>query len=153
MILLVLLLGLTPDADLCSRAVGSIAAERPTVALTAPVRMAVCLRVARAARTAGLDEHLAVAVAWRESRLTPGLCSGKGACGPMQAIPRWWCPGGAREGCDLTAAGTRALAHYTAAHPSVEKALCHYACGNVCNRHGVSYARSVLKMRDWLRVE
>lgn len=153
MILIILLLGLIPGAEICTRAVGGIATERPAVTLTTPVRMAVCLRVAMAARSAGLDEHLAVAVAWRESRLTPGLCSGKGACGPMQAIPRWWCPGGTLEGCDLTAAGVGALAHYTNAHPSVEKALCHYACGNTCNRHGVSYARSVLKMRDWLRVE
>lgn len=103
----------------------------------------VCQEVALAARAAGVPARLAVTLAWSESRFQVGAVSPVGAQGPLQVLPRYWCPGGRAEGCDLTMAGTMALRQLFDAH-GLERGLCHYASGNVCTQQALKYARFVI---------
>ena len=106
---------------------------------------AVCLDVARAAREEGVPPRLAVTLAWSESRHRADVESRVGAVGPMQVIPRYWCPSKRRQGCDLTRAGVRALRVLIDRH-GAERGLCHYASGNVCTERARRYARGVLAL-------
>jgi hypothetical protein len=105
----------------------------------------VCLEVARAARAEGVDPHLAVALAWSESRMRHNVESPAGALGPLQVIPRYWCPDGRRDGCDLTRAGARALRVLIDRH-GPERGICHYASGNVCTPRALRYARYIIEV-------
>ena len=141
-----LLGGLAADAQTCAPAVRALRLEH---AAGIAVRAWTCLDVAREARAQGVEPTLAVAVAWHESRFDAVAESSMGARGPMQAIPRWWCPRGTAEGCDLTAAGVSALRSYLAQHGE-GRGLCHYNAGNKCGHRGRRYAASVLaRARRW----
>ena len=117
---------------------------------------ATCSDVASKAVRQDVDAVLAVAVAWTESRFDPRATSARAAQGPMQVMPRYWCPERTAEGCDLAHAGIRALDHYLEQHAQPIKALCHYNAGNVCGPRGVRYARYVLatarRLRELLRI-
>ncbi len=112
---------------------------------------ATCTDVARKAVRQDVDAVLAVAVAWSESRFDPQATSARAAQGPMQVMPRYWCPERRAEGCDLAEAGVSALNHYLDRHEKPLQALCHYNAGNVCGPRGVRYARYVLSTARHLR--
>ena len=107
------------------------------------------VRVVREARRQGVDADVALALAWRESRWTCGARSSAGAVGPLQVIPRHWCPGGREAGCDLVAAGIRALAYYRRTSPDWSEALCRYNAGTrgCAMGRGAGFAASVLEGR------
>lgn len=107
----------------------------------------VCQEVAFAARAAGVPVRLAVTLAWSESRFQADAVSPIGAQGPLQVLPRYWCPGGRAEGCDLALAGTMALRRLFDEH-GFERGLCHYAAGNVCNDRAMRYARFILERAE-----
>ena len=106
----------------------------------------VCARVASTATALGVDPRLAVALAWSETRFRSDLVSSVGAVGPMQIIPRWWCPGGRETACDTVAAGVRAVSLLTAEHGPLG-GVCRYACGEVCRPGCQRYARHILRAR------
>ena len=110
--------------------------------LRAALAVPVCAEVAVKARAAGVPARLATRLAYRESRLRHGLTSSAGAMGPLQAVPRYWCPAGVAEGCDLTAAGVRALRYYLRRERGdVRRALCAYTGRRQCGAEAVAWAR------------
>ena len=142
-----LLAGLAADARTCAPAVRALRLEH---AAGIAVRAWTCLDVSREARAQGVEPTLAVAVAWHESRFDVAARSSQGARGVMQVMPRWWCPRGTAEGCDLTAAGVAALRSYLAQHDGPAAGLCAYNAGNKCGPRGRRYAEAVLaSARRW----
>lgn len=122
-------------------------AIEPTCPTDRPRDWLVCQDVAVAARVAGVPVRLAVTLAWSESRFQADAVSRVGAVGPLQVLPRYWCPGGTVEGCDLALAGTMALRQLFDEH-GIERGLCHYAAGNVCNDRALRYARFIMSRAD-----
>jgi len=104
-----------------------IHAESPgRVWAAAPVCAEVAVKAAAAGHSAAWLTHLA----YRESRLRRDVCSRAGACGPLQAVPGYWCEG---EPCDLVAAGVRAWGHYERkAGGDRRRALCWYTGRRGC---------------------
>lgn len=107
-------------------------------------RSLVCADVAITALAHGVDPDLAVTVAFHESRMDWSARSGAGAVGPMQVVPRYWCPDRTEAGCDLVSAGVRALAEYTDRHGELE-GLARYNGGNRPAGASYAYARTVLR--------
>ena len=142
---LVALSGLLP----CAPALEALKAEH---ADRMAHRALVCVDVAREASDQGIDPWLAVAVAWTESRLIDGAYNRTvGASGPLQAVPKFWCPGGVREGCDLTAAGVRALVKYTSRY-GLSEGLARYAGGNNPGPVARGYSATVQRrVKRWKR--
>lgn len=110
-----------------------------------------CEDIAAAAMVEGVPVELAVALAYTESRLNPKAKSRAGALGPLQVIPRWHCPDRRRRGCDLVAAGVRALVRYRAIYGPWRRALCHWNSGNVCVRRSKTFAEIVLRRASELQ--
>lgn len=107
-------------------------------------RIEVCEDITHEAITQNVDPILAVAVAWRESAFIRTASSNKGAVGPMQVIPRFWCR---EKPCDYIEAGVRALKYYTKRY-GVEHGLCAYFSGKPCSsstRAANQYRLRVLK--------
>jgi soluble lytic murein transglycosylase-like protein len=109
-----------------------------------------CVEVSSAATLDDVPPDLAVSLAWHESAFRRDMVSRAGAAGPMQVIPRWACPRGQADGCDLVRAGTRTLARLVRRH-GPERAVCHYNAGNVCGRRAARYARAVVRGAERLR--
>lgn len=130
----------------CIAAWGMLAAEHNTD----PQRFGTCVRVGVEAHAQGVDVPLAVAVAWRESRLDGAAVSSAGAVGPMQVVPRWWCGGGDADGCDIVAAGVGALAALTGRY-GVRRGLARHNGGNVPPRASYTYADDVMQVAGELR--
>ena len=82
----------------------------------------ICQLIVESASRQDVPPELAVAVAWNESRLRFGGVSSRGAKGPLQVIPHYWCPDRhgrwtangehITKGCDLIEAGVLALSYY-----------------------------------------
>lgn len=105
-------------------------AEAPARVLAAAP---VCAEVAIKARAHGVDAQWLARLAFRESRFRRDRCSAAGACGPLQAVPRYWCAAGTAEGCDIVGAGVRAWAHYERkAGGNRSLALCWYTGRKGC---------------------
>jgi hypothetical protein len=113
-------------------------------------RVRLCSVVATRAELRGLPVEVIVELMWSESTWSNVINEDSGCSGPLQASPRWWCPDRKRRGCDLVAAGFRAFEAYTAKHPDLEDALCHYKSGNVCTPAARKGAREVLRWVDGL---
>lgn len=99
----------------------------------------------------GEDPPLMLSIAWAESRFYPNRKSSQGAVGPMQVMPKYWCPNGKRQGCDLVEAGFNAWQTYFEMEKGDEaEALCRYNSGKKCKHSPGArvYARKVLKTRD-----
>jgi soluble lytic murein transglycosylase-like protein len=114
-------------------------------------RMTTCIEVGQAAEVAHEDPALVLAMAWYESRFVTKAESAKGAVGPLQVIPAYWCPDGTRKGCDYVKAGLRALQAYKSKHRKMVEVLCHYNAGNVCWERSYDHARKVLRKAKSLR--
>lgn len=110
-----------------------------------------CVDVAAEAWRQAVDPTVAVALSYNETRLRPGRISAMRAVGPLQVIPRYWCPNREAAGCNLTRAGVRALKAYHERHGRWHKALCHYNAGNVCGEKGMRYASYILYTARRLR--
>lgn len=116
-------------------------------------RVSVCEDVAVEAIMQNVDPVLAVSVAWRESSLLRNAKSSKGAVGPMQVLPRFWCK---EKRCNLVKAGIDALKYYTTRY-GTRPGLCAYFSGKTCSRSSKSsdrYQRSVMQtynefMKHW----
>jgi len=114
-------------------------------------RLASCMAIAEAADAENVSMPLAVAVAWEESKFYTKAKSHAGAVGPLQILPKYHCPEGRLEGCDLVVQGVRALKKYVLKYSDREKglleALCHYNAGNVCGKRSKKYALRVYRLK------
>lgn len=108
-------------------------------------RVDICVRVAQQASLSNVDPALAVAISWRESRLTHmSIPNGADCVGPMQIKYRYWCPdatgdwniskaGGILASCDTIERGVFALDYYYRKHGGrLFDTLCAYGWGS-CN--------------------
>ena len=111
----------------------------------------VCVSVGLEAQRQEVDVTSALALAWSESRFTEVNTSSKGAKGPMQVLPKWWCDD--RRNCDYTEAGVKALKTFTRLFPDdFIDTICHYNSGvNDCNDRSISFAIYVSDLRDRVR--
>lgn len=106
----------------------------------------VCEEVRAAAYKGGVDEPLALAVAVEETRLRHISQKKSGARGPLQALPKYWCP---KKGkCDYVEAGIGALSYYLEDSPSERRALQRYAGAGKSAR---DYAERVLQRLKTIR--
>lgn len=108
-----------------------------------------CADVTIAAVTGGHDPTMILSIAWQESRFIPKKTSGAGAKGPMQVMPKYWCPNKRPHKCDLVIAGLLAWRTYLKRSKSVADALCRYGSGRPCvqSKGARRYARRVLATR------
>lgn len=109
-----------------------------------PAQANICTQIGLAAREEGIHPPLAIAMAWIESRFSANAESSAGAIGPLQIVPRYFCPGGDREGCNLIKAGFRAIRSWQYRYPQTW--LCHYNAGNTCGDRSRRYARAVRRI-------
>ena len=128
----------------------ALAALEPTVAQTH--RFQTCMAVGMVAEREGVDPSLAVALAWHESSMLTSLVSRAGAVGPLQVVPRWGCPGGQKDGCDLIGAGVRMLKMWQRHTRGDDRmAVAHYNGGRKPGKSSVRWARWVIITRDKLQ--
>jgi hypothetical protein len=119
-------------------------------------KMDTCWAIVQEAHEQDIDPALAITIAFNESRLRTDVKSSKGASGPLQAIPRLWCPDKngkwtsdgehIEKGCDLIEAGIRALKYYTQTKPTLHEALRAYGGGKA-----TGYANRVCKLLKGVR--
>ena len=114
------------------------------VELQMPDRISVCVSVMEEADRQGVPPNLSAAVAWHESKFNADAVSKAGAVGPLQILPRYWCPLKKLKDCDLVVEGVSALKVYIEKYDNYKKALCHYNSGNKCSNRSKTYARRVL---------
>jgi len=125
-------------------------------------RILICADVASQALRGGVDPALAVAVAWQESKFTNPPLSEWGCAGPMQVKVRYLCPNasgvwslteadGVLHGCNLVAAGVRALRYHVSRSQDDQDALCRYGWGRCDTDHRRRYVRETLRVRDVAR--
>ena len=125
----------------CILALGIIGAEHGD---DMHMRAIACADVTYEAMRAGVDVQLAVSVAYHESRIDYRAASSQGAVGPMQVVPRWWCPERKADGCDLVRAGVDALRTYTERY-GVRDGLARYNAGNEPGPRARAYASKVMR--------
>lgn len=107
----------------------------------------VCIKVAAEAHAWGIEPSLAVAVAYEESRFHEDRVSTVGARGPMQVIPKWWCPNRSPENCDFYFAGLKALDYYTYRY-ELTQALARYNGGRYRkSSRSYYYARRIIRLQ------
>jgi soluble lytic murein transglycosylase-like protein len=99
----------------------------------------------------GFDVPTVIALAYEESRFTGSARSKAGAIGPMQILPRYFCPDRREKGCDPVDAGMKAWGIYSTKYPKPRDSLCHYNAGRVCNTSSRRYANRVLARAESLR--
>ena len=117
-------------------------------------RFVTCMEVGGSARAHGVPPHIAISVAYTESRFNGKAVSPIGAVGPMQILPKYHCPGRRVDGCDLVASGLSALRRYSTKYGSWPLALCHWNSGNECYRRSKRFARIVLsRARELARAQ
>jgi len=107
-------------------------------------RLETCFEVAVQAEANGFDPVVLVSLAYEESRFHRAAVSNVGAQGPMQVMPKFFCPHGRVDGCNLIAAGIRAWRAYHRRYKGeLREVLCHYAAGRVCNQRSRGYAHRI----------
>jgi hypothetical protein len=112
-----------------------------------------CEEIVITSLSTGEDPTLMLSIAWHESTFRSRVKSPAGAIGPLQVLPRYWCPQGSRKGCDLISAGFKAWTTYFKMEKGNEKqALCRYNSGRKCasSSAALRYSKRVLETRDAL---
>ena len=110
-------------------------------------QMSTCLSLVAESQSAEVSPSLIISLGWHETRLLPNRTSNKGAKGPLQVMPKFWCKA---NPCDYTKAGLRALKHYLDKEPTVKRAICRYNAGT-CIPKAWEFAESVVRLRDQTR--
>lgn len=107
-----------------------------------------CEKVADKAVDADVDPLMALAVAVEETRLRD-ITSPAGAKGPLQVLPKYWCPKELPDGetCDYIDAGLDALHYYMDRGASERDALRRYAGKG---KRAREYAERVLRRYNTL---
>ena len=114
---------------------------------TSMEQMSTCLSLVAESIAQNIDPNLTASLSWHETRLRAGLTSNKGAKGPLQVIPKFWCKS---YPCDYTEAGLRALKHYLAKEPTERKAICRYNAGT-CKPKSWAWAGKVMRLKKQLQ--
>ena len=117
-------------------------------------RSFICEMLVEDAVKLGVKPDLVLAMAWNESKFFPDKVSSKGAVGPMQMVPAYWCPDKngvfnfhkiSKFKCDTFYWGVHAIKYLLVKYKKVEKALCAYATSKPYST--CPYARRVLRIR------
>ena len=115
-------------------------------------RIETCIRVGDAAMASGVDPSVAIALSYTESRFNKVAKSSRGAMGPLQVLPKYYCPKGTSSDCDLIDAGIQAIIrHQKRFGPRWREVLCHWNSGNKCYRLSRLFARKVMQRARLLR--
>jgi len=106
----------------------------------------VCSLLADEATRRRLPVGLTIELAYGESRWKLGAVNPSSGCsGVMQVAPKFWCPRGTTDGCDLVDAGMVAWKHYWNKYSKQGsdpvRAFCHYKSGNRCTPLGLKQAK------------
>jgi len=107
----------------------------------------ICAQVAKRAAKAKIDPVLAVAVAYHETKFAYKR-GAAGEIGPLQAMPKYWCPQKKEHRCDAVAAGLKALDFYLKHNKTLRKALTRY---NGKGARARAYATAVLEVRQQIK--
>ena len=110
-------------------------------------KLEACVELGARASDAGRDVSLILAMSWIESAFEPKAKSKAGALGMLQILPRYFCPRRRAKGCDLIAAGFRAIDAWAALSKSRCEMLCKYNGGHVCGRRSRLYAHRVANIQ------
>ena len=123
---------------------------RNKLAKNLPPRMKTCVTLASKAEDYGLSIPEVVAIGYYESKFSMTAVSSAGAIGPLQILPRYFCPKRRARGCDVIAAGLKAVKKFKNAYG--DSYQCHYNAGRVCNKRSKGYARRVRSMKRLLEM-
>ena len=110
-----------------------------------------CVETVEESQRQNVDTYTIVAMAWVESGFKKDAVSSEGAIGALQIIPKYWCPDGDKNQCDLVASGVTAYATLLRKYDKKELALCHYNSGNRCTPRSRDYASRVLRLARSLK--
>ena len=117
-------------------------------------RMQTCISVGVEAQIQEAPMLVAVVMAWRKSRFRMHAQSSV-AIGPLQVIPKYWCPGSNPVGCDSVAGGITALRRFIERSKGLvlEHAICRYNAGYTvhCALGRNNYSFDVMKKLRWLK--
>ena len=105
-------------------------------------QMRICADIHDTAHSKGVDPLLAVSVGYHETRFRYKI-GAAGEIGPMQAIPRYWCP--ETGTCDSVDAGVDALRYMLRRYGDTRLALTRY---NGAGESARRYAGRVLRIRS-----
>lgn len=94
-----------------------------------PEALFTCAEIAIRAPFYGVSAEVAVEWAFLESRFRRYRKSYAGAYGPLQVLPRYWCP---LPCFDPVGAGLRAVRHYTTRYKDLKMARCRYSGRRKC---------------------
>ena len=119
---------------------------------TYDLRLKTCEKVTKRASKANLNPILIASLSWVESGFLPHVKSNKGAIGPLQILPKYFCPKRRAKGCDLIEAGIKAFKAWRKAHPKLRDTLCHYNNGTKCYRSGYRYADKILTLAQNIKL-
>jgi len=120
------------------------------------VRMQTCKDLVKEAKVQSVAPEEILGIAWHESRFRPDAVSRQGAIGPLQILPKYFCPNADPKGCDTIKEGVKAWKRYRSKYQEegVSKALCHYNGGRLCGKRAAQYAVKVIsKMEEILRLK
>ena len=110
-------------------------------------QMSTCLSLVAESQSAGIAPALVTSLAWHEARLLPDRTSSKGAKGPLQVIPKFWCES---EPCDYIKAGLKALKHYLGKEADERRAICRYNAGR-CIPSAWDWSGKVMRLTEKVR--
>ncbi len=118
----------------------------------------VCIDVQARAAAMGFDgvwDRMIVAVAYWETGLDALARGPAGEVGPIQVMPRHFCPGGEADGCDGLTAGLRRMDELAeqfadSDHPQYD-ILCHYHGGTSCSDGEMDYAADIRSVMTRIR--
>ena len=117
-------------------------------------RMQACISVGIEAEIQQAPTLVAIVMSWRESRFRMNAQSSV-AIGPLQIIPKYWCPGGTAVGCDSVAGGIKALRRFIERSKGLglEHAICRYNAGYTvhCALGRNNYSLEVMQKLRWLK--
>ena len=113
---------------------------------TMPARFATCVDILQVAEVnqSKVPLELIAATAYEESKFIRTAVSSAGAIGPLQILPKYYCPGGKAKGCDVVQEGIATIGRFFKRYKTPERALCHFVAGNRCTAGGRRYANRII---------
>ena len=115
-------------------------------------RMKTCMEIAYAAEARNLGLTFVLSLAWEEAKFDSSAVSDAGAYGPLQVLPKYWCPKRRLRGCNLIEAGLDAIEMLSGKYETLYEVACHYNGGVRCNKYSKAYAMRILAMQQRLEI-
>lgn len=109
-----------------------------------------CIDIVAESDAQRADVFHTVAITTVESKFFPEAVSPAGALGPMQVMPKWWCPKKTAKGCDLVKAGVSAYKKVRKKYGLTLGLRWYAGCRGKCSR-AIAYSRKVLERAKELK--